>query len=79
MLPVALPELLLESYSSTLPGALPKSLCRQVPDWANLALPERLLGRVKSYSIMYLALPKAYPIALPGRVTPYQLRPRSFT
>jgi hypothetical protein len=42
------------SFSRVLPG--------HVPDRVNPALPERLLSRVKSYPIMYPALPEAYPV-----------------
>jgi hypothetical protein len=46
-------ERVTQSFTRVLPG--------HVPDWANPALPERLLGQVKSYPITYPALPEDYP------------------
>jgi hypothetical protein len=44
------------SFSRVLPG--------HIPDRVNPALPERLPNRVKSYPIVYPALPEAYPALL---------------
>jgi hypothetical protein len=65
-LPGTLLEPLPESYPSVLPGALLESLPELYPSVLPGALPEHLTRSCTPHP------------ALPGRVTPYQLCPRSF-
>jgi hypothetical protein len=59
--PSRYPEPYLSHYPSRT-RSFSRVLPRHVPDRVNPALPECLLGRVKSYPITYPALPEAYPV-----------------